>query len=138
MKPPKVRWGPEEGSPKIILNAIKGNLPEEYTCKYTTKGVPKRGTKGDILLACVENLQPENSVTMGIFTKMNNFANRKGPIPIFQVVHGNMGIPIVFKNFNTKTCSVLGISKLRGTTMDNGEGTSENDEYINPSLIKKN
>ena len=67
MKPPKVRWVPEEGTPKIILNAMKGDLPEEYTCKYTTKGVPKRGTKGDILLACLEKLQPENRIFVNLY-----------------------------------------------------------------------
>ena len=114
-----------------------GELPEEYATKYVTKGVPKRGAKGDIVLVGMEHLQPENAVTMGVFTKMYNHVSRKGPLPIFNVVHNNFGIPLAFKNFNTKSCSVLGISTLQSASKDKDDQDNENDEYVNPSLIEK-
>ena len=112
-------------------------MPGEYSGKYMTKGVPKRGTKGDVVLAGLQPLQPENAVTMGVFQRMYNHVNQKGPIPIFNVVHNNFDIPLTFKNFNTKSCSVLGISKLRSSNQDTDEDTTENEEYVNPSLLDK-
>ena len=120
IKRPKVCW--VEGTPTIQLNIMSsGDMPEEYTSKYVTKGVPKRGAKGDIVLVGMEHLQPENAVTMGCFTKMYNHVSHKGPLPIFNVVHNNFGIPLTFKNFNVKSCSVLGISKLQSASKNQDE-----------------
>ena len=104
--------------------------------KYVTKGVPTRGTKGDVLLACVQHLNPENNINMGVLQKMNNVVNRKGPIPIFNVVHNNMKLPLVFKNFNLKECSVLGISKIKNRNEESDTNTID-DDYISPNLIAK-
>ena len=72
--------------------------------------------KGDILLACVQRMEPENEVNMGTFTKINNFVNKRGNIPIFNAVHGNLKLPLVFQNFNIKECSVLGLSQVKTKT----------------------
>ena len=138
VKRPKVRWlSKAEGTVTWELNVMSsGEMPEEYTSKYVTKGVPKRGAKGDVVLVGMENLQPENAVTMGSFTKMYNHVSRKGPLPIFNVVHNNFGIPLTFKNFNVKSCSVLGISKLQSASKNQDNKENENDEYVNPSLIE--
>ena len=46
MRIPKIEKVSEFGHIKIILNKMKGGqLPEEYSSKYLTKGVPTRGTK---------------------------------------------------------------------------------------------
>ena len=49
-------------------------------------------------------------------------------------VHNNLGIPLTFKNYITKKCSVLGISMIRSAHDDDDDG-NENTEYINPSLL---
>ena len=48
-----------------------------------------------------------------------------------------MGIPLVFKNFSTKTCSVLGISKIRAQNEEIRDNISGNADYIHRSLIDK-
>ena len=58
-----------------------------------------------------------------MFSRMYNFMSRKGPQPIFQCIHNNFGIPLVFRNFECKSCSVLGISKVQTST----EGGEENE-----------
>ena len=70
-KPPKLKWvSKDEGGVIVQMNEVKnGDLPEEYTCKYTTKGVPKRGMKGDVLLACIPNLNPLTLSPWVIFQK---------------------------------------------------------------------
>ena len=125
------------GHVKIIVHIEQGGqLPEEYSSKYLTKGVPKRGNKGDVILACVQHLNPENNLNMGVFQRANNFVNRKGPIPIFNVVHNNMRLPLVFKNFNVKDCSVLGISKIK-TRNQFIDTIITDDDYITPGLMDK-
>ena len=137
IKPPKVKWVSREKGAQITLAKMKGGqLPEEYTVKYLTKGVPARGAKGDVILACVETLEPENAVNMGVFTKMNNFVNRKGPIPIFNVVHNNMKLPLVLKNFNLKECSVLGLSQVKKANPSEENDLNDAD-YITLGLIDK-
>ena len=93
-------------------------MQEKYTSKYVTKGVPKRGAKVDVVLVGMENLQPENAVTMDSFTKMYNHVSGKGPLPIFNVALNSFVIPLAFKNFNIKSFSVLGISKLQSANKD--------------------
>ena len=111
MKVPKVKWLESKKKVQVLTSKCKGGqLPEEYSAKYVTKGIPTRGVKGDILLACVQRMEPENEVNMGTFTKINNFVNKRGNIPIFNAVHGNLKLPLVFQNFNIKECSVLGLS----------------------------
>ena len=83
------------------------------------------------------HLEPENAVTTGVFTKMYNSVSSKGPLPIFNVVHNNCNIPLVFNNFTTKSCSVLGIAKLQSANQDQEDEGNENKEYVNPSLIDK-
>ena len=73
---------------------------------------------------------------MGVFQRANNFVNRKGPIPIFNVVHNNMRLPLVFKNFNVKDCSVLGISKIK-TRNQFIDTIITDDDYITPGLMDK-
>ena len=114
-----------------------GELPGDYLTKYIVKGRPKCWTKEDILVAAYEKLQPENAVTTGVFTKMYNRVCSKGPIPIFNVVHNNLNLPLVLTNFNTKACSVLGISLLASSNQECNEEDIENKDYINPSLIEK-
>ena len=72
LKTPKIEWVPvSEGIVKIRLYVMKsGDLLAEYILKYTTKGVPNRETKGDVLLAAIQNLEPENAVNMGTFSKL--------------------------------------------------------------------
>ena len=84
----------------------------------------------------METLEPENAVNMGVFNKMNNFVNRKGPIPIFQVLHNNFKLPLVLKNFNLKECSVLGLSQIKKANQDDGTNDIDSD-YITPGLIDK-
>ena len=121
LKPPKISW---EGidSPIIEINIMSnGELPEDYLTKYIVKGRPKRGAKGEIVVAAYENLQPENAITTGVLAKMYNQVCSKGPIPIFNVVHNNLNLPLVVKNFNTKACSVLGISLVASSNPENIE-----------------
>ena len=69
----------------------------------------------------MQNLQPENAVTMGSFTRitrMYNHVSRQGPLPIFNVVHNNFRIPLTFKIFIVKFCFLLGISKLQSANKD--------------------
>lgn len=137
LKSPKLSWENNE-IPSIEINTMSnGELPEDYLTKYIVKGRPKRGAKGDILVAAYEKLQPENAVTTGVFTKMYNRVCSKGPVPIFNVVHNNLNLPLVLTNFNTKACSVLGISLVASSNQECNEEDIENKDYINPSLIEK-
>ena len=73
-------------------------------------------------------------MTLGDFSRAYNYAGQKGPIPIFNVGHNNLGISLTFRNNITKKCSVLGISMIRSAHGDDNDG-NENTEYINPSLL---
>ena len=138
MRSPKIKWLSNEMKVQVILSIMKGGqLPEEYSSKYLTKGIPTRGAKGDITLACVQRLEPENEVNMGTLTKINNFANRKGQIPIFNVVHNNMKLPLVMTNFSIKDCSVLGLSQIRNKELSSQRNTDVGSDYITPGLIDK-
>ena len=138
MKVPKVKWLESKKKVQVLTSKTKGGqLPEEYSAKYVTKGIPTRGVKGDILLACVQRMEPENEVNMGTFTKINNFVNKRGNIPIFNAVHGNLKLPLVFQNFNIKECSVLGLSQVKNKNLIEQEQCEAESEYIIPGLIDK-
>ena len=53
------------------------------------------------------------------------------------MVHNNLNLPLVVKNFETKACSVLGISTIANSNGESIEEDIDNKEYINPSLIEK-
>ena len=53
-------------------------------------------------MAAYEKLDPENAVTTGVFAKMYNRVSSKGPIPIFNVVHNNLNLPLVIKILKQK------------------------------------
>ena len=138
MKPPKINYVSEtEGIIDVQINEGRGDMPEEYVSKYATKGVPTRGAKGDVVLVGIDHLHPENAVTMGALIKMYNHVSKKGEIPIFNAVHNNFILPLVLKNFSTKSCSVLGISKVKAVDKDSDNEEIENEEYVNPNLIDK-
>ena len=58
--------------------------------------------------------------------KIPIYIRHKGPIPIFNVVHNNLNLPLVLMNFNTKACSVLGISLLASSNQECNEEDIEN------------
>ena len=126
LKPPKIIWdGTEILSVEINITS-NGELPEDYLTKYIVKGQPKRGAKGEVMVAAYEKLEPENAVTTGVFAKMYNRVSSKGPIPIFNVVHNNLNLPLVMKNFETKACSVLGISTIANSNNESIEEDIDN------------
>ena len=72
---------------------------------------------------------------MGTFSRMYNHVSRKGLIPVFNIVSNNGNIPLVFKIFYTKKCSVLGISKIMSARENQEADGTEQEEYIKPGVI---
>ena len=54
------------------------------------------------MVAAYKKLSSENAVTTGVFAKMYNKVSSTGPIPIFNVVHNNLNLPLVIKKFEKK------------------------------------
>ena len=106
--------------------------------------VAPRESPGDTFLAAMQNLQAENAITIGTLHRMYNKVSQKSPQPIFQCIHNNWQIPLVFKNFECKACSVLGISTIQRSiaTTNDPLQEQENDEaignkYVWPPLMEK-
>ena len=102
---------------------IDVELAREYAVKYASQLNKRREPEGDTLLTAMENLDPENAVTTGTFTKMYNKINNKGTQSIFQTVHDNINLPFVSKNFDCKPCSTFCISVVKHSN----ESTINND-----------
>ena len=123
---------------RVELNSLSsGDSAVLYTIKYMLKGQPTRACEGDYLLAALSHLEPENAVTTGVFTKIYNKVSAKRPVPSFEVAHGNLRLPSVLTNFITKMCSVLGIQKILTKVQDSDGVETEEQGYVNPSLIKR-
>ena len=138
IRSPKIKWLSNEMKVQVTFSKMKGvQLPEIYSTKYLTKGIPTRGAKGDIVLACVQWLEPENEVNMRTLSKTNNFVNRKGQISIFSFVHNNMKLLLVMTNFSITDFSVLGLFQIRNKDLLNHENTDVGSDYITPGLIDK-
>ena len=142
-KKPTIKWQVEGNKliPKLCLHLdMDGEIVGEYCAKYASKPTQPRTSHGDMMIAAMENLQPENAVTTGIFSRMYNKVSQKGPQPIFQCVHKNLQLPLVIKNFDCRECSVLGISKVVQKTTGSKDNDKEEPmgiEYAMPSLLER-
>ena len=105
---------------------MNGFLVWEYVTKYAAKNNKPQLSEGDAFLVAMENLNPDNVVTTGTFTRLSNVYCQKGPESIFQAEHAIQELPLVFKNFEVSSASVTGISVIRKEIHDVDNDESEN------------
>ena len=112
----------------------------DYIAKYASKACVPPKTKGNVLLASSAKLQPENAITTGTMTKVYNKVSDMGAQPIFQAVHKNMKLPLVFQNIYVKLGSVLGISMIQKSSKES-KNDEENDDnradYVLANVMEK-
>ena len=145
-KATKINWTMSDNnnklSGKLVLHLdIHGEQAGEYCAHYVSKVNKKRPTQGDTLLAAINHLEPQNAVTTGLFVHCYNKISDRGPEPIFQAIHNNINLPLVGKNFDCKTFSVLGTHVIKTSIRNTEEGDNQEESvgvnYAKPTHMEK-